>query len=82
MPRVRTPANADLPSWLPIAGRLTVVSACDIAENIGLAPLGTAKNVGCPDAVQLIERKNDERRRAVEASRIRSDDDSDDRGSP
>jgi hypothetical protein len=66
MPLVRTPADEDLPAWVPIAGRLTVVSACDIAENLGLAPLGTAKGGGCPDAVQLIEREKEARGAASE----------------
>jgi len=66
MPLVRTPADEDLPAWVPIAGRLTVVSACDIAENLGLAPLGTAKRGGCPDAVRLIEQEKEARRVASE----------------
>ena len=67
MPLVRTPDDEDLPAWVPIAGRLTVVSACDIAENLGLAPLGTAKKGGRPDAVQLIEQEQEARRLATQA---------------
>jgi len=52
---VRTPRDEDLPSWVPISGRLTVVSACDLAENLGLAPLGTARSGGCPSVAALLE---------------------------
>lgn len=53
--KVRTPADEDLPPWVPKAGRLTVVSACDLAENLGLVPLGTARRGECPDARALLE---------------------------
>lgn len=43
--RVRTPSDDDLPKWVPIRGRLTVVDAADLAENLGLVPAGsTAKS--------------------------------------
>ncbi|MBX3226698.1 MAG: hypothetical protein KIT84_39245 [Labilithrix sp.] len=40
---VRTPADEDLPAWVPIRGRLTVVESSDLAENLGLLPIGWAK---------------------------------------
>jgi hypothetical protein len=41
--KVRTPADEDLPPWVPIEGRLTVVESSDLAENLGLVPMGSAK---------------------------------------
>ena len=40
---MRTPADEDLPPWVPIEGRLTVVESSDLAENLGLVPMGSAK---------------------------------------
>jgi hypothetical protein len=40
---VRTPADEDLPRWVPVRGRLTVVESSDLAENLGLVPKGTTK---------------------------------------
>ena len=52
---VRTPRDEDLPSWCPVSGRLTVIEACDLAENLGLAPMGTARDGGCPSVAALLE---------------------------
>lgn len=52
---VRTPRDEDLPSWCPVSGRLTVVESCDLAENLGLAPMGTARDGGCPSVAALLE---------------------------
>ena len=35
-PKVKTPSDDQLPSWVPKSGRLTVVSAFDHAKNLGL----------------------------------------------
>jgi hypothetical protein len=35
---VRTPADEDLPPWVPVSGRLTVVESSDIARNLGETP--------------------------------------------
>lgn len=40
---VRTPADEELPAWVPISGRLTVLESSDLAENLGLLPMGWAK---------------------------------------
>lgn len=52
---VRTPRDEDLPAWVPISGRLTVVESCDLAENLGLAPPGTARSGACPSVAALLE---------------------------
>jgi hypothetical protein len=45
-PRVKTPADEDLPAWCPVSGRLTVFESSDLAENLGLVPMGTFKKTG------------------------------------
>jgi hypothetical protein len=40
---VRTPSDDNLPKWVPVRGRLTVVDSSDLAENLGLVPPGTTK---------------------------------------
>src|SRR5688500_8815820 len=35
-PKVRTPSDERLPSWVPVTGRLTVVSSHDLAKNLGM----------------------------------------------
>lgn len=62
--RVRTPRDEDLPAWVPISGRLTVVESCDLAENLGLAPMGTALDGGCPSVAELLEKERLEPSRA------------------
>ena len=44
-PAVRSKPGSDenLPKWVPLRGRLTVVEAPDLAENLGLVPKGTTK---------------------------------------
>ena len=37
-------SDENLPSWVPLRGRLTVVEAPDLAENLGIVPKGTTKN--------------------------------------
>jgi hypothetical protein len=41
---VRTISDENLPTWVPVRGRLTVVSSSDLAENLGLVPVGTTKS--------------------------------------
>ena len=42
--RTRKPgSDENLPKWVPLRGRLTVVEAPDLAENLGLVPKGTTK---------------------------------------
>lgn len=41
--RVRTPSDEELPRWVPVRGRLTVVDSADLAENLGLVPKGSTK---------------------------------------
>jgi hypothetical protein len=36
-------SDENLPSWVPLRGRLTVVEAPDLAENLGLVPKGATK---------------------------------------
>jgi hypothetical protein len=36
-------SDENLPKWVPLRGRLTVVEAPDLAENLGLVPKGTTK---------------------------------------
>lgn len=60
---VRTPRDEDLPAWVPISGRLTVFESCDMAENLGLAPMGTARDGGCPSVAALLEQERLERLR-------------------
>ena len=36
-------SDENLPSWVPVRGRLTVVEAADLAENLGIVPRGTTK---------------------------------------
>jgi hypothetical protein len=52
-PSPASPAPASLegpiPSWVPEAGRLTIVQAPDLARNLGLAP-AVAPPVATPDA--------------------------------
>jgi hypothetical protein len=55
--KVRTPDDEDLPAWVPKSGRLTVVESCDLAENLGLVPLGTAKSGECPSVALLLEQE-------------------------
>ncbi|MDB5213620.1 MAG: hypothetical protein JWO86_1547 [Myxococcaceae bacterium] len=45
-PQVRSKPGSDenLPTWVPLRGRLTVVEAPDLAENLGLVPKGTTKS--------------------------------------
>jgi hypothetical protein len=44
-PRRHKPgADENLPSWVPVRGRLTVVEAPDLAENLGLVPRGTTRS--------------------------------------
>ena len=50
--RVRTPSDENLPKWVPVRGRLTVVDSSDLAENLGLVPRGTAKKTGEHVSVQ------------------------------
>jgi len=45
-PRVQTPRDEDLPAWCPVSGRLTVFESSDLAENLGLVPMGTFKRTG------------------------------------
>lgn len=46
-PTIRKPGSDEgLPSWVPISGRLSVVEAPDLAENLGLVPQGTTKAQG------------------------------------
>ena len=40
---VRTPSDENLPKWVPVKGRLSVVESSDLAENLGLVPVGTTK---------------------------------------
>lgn len=40
---IRTTSDEHLPKWVPKKSRLTVVDSSDLAENLGLAPKGTAK---------------------------------------
>jgi hypothetical protein len=40
---VRTPSDDNLPKWVPVKGRLSVVESSDLAENLGLVPVGTTK---------------------------------------
>jgi hypothetical protein len=40
---VRTPSDENLPKWVPVRGRLSVVESSDLAENLGLVPVGTTK---------------------------------------
>ena len=43
-PKSRKPGSDEsLPSWVPVRGRLTVVEAPDLAENLGIVPRGTTK---------------------------------------
>jgi len=43
-PKIRRPgSDENLPSWVPLRGRLSVVEAPDLAENLGLVPKGTTK---------------------------------------
>ena len=43
-PKIRKPgSDENLPSWVPLRGRLTVVEAPDLAENLGLVPRGTTR---------------------------------------
>lgn len=35
--------DENLPAWVPVRGRLTVVEAPDLAENLGIVPKGTTK---------------------------------------
>ncbi len=37
-------SDENLPAWVPVRGRLTVVQAPDLAENLGLAPKGSSRN--------------------------------------
>ncbi len=37
-------SDENLPKWVPLRGRLTVVEAPDLAENLGLVPKGTTKS--------------------------------------
>ena len=39
----RPGSDENLPSWVPVRGRLTVVEAADLAENLGIVPRGTTK---------------------------------------
>lgn len=41
--KVRTVADDNLPKWVPVRGRLTVVDSSDLAENLGLVPKGATK---------------------------------------
>jgi len=36
-------SDENLPKWVPVRGRLTVVEAPDLAENLGLVPKGSTK---------------------------------------
>ncbi len=52
-PKVNTPSDERLPSWVPVSGRLTVVSAHDLAKNLGMpapttnaAPEAPPQNLG------------------------------------
>lgn len=42
--KLRTVSDDQLPKWVPVKGRLTVVDSHDLAENLGLVPKGTSKN--------------------------------------
>jgi hypothetical protein len=43
--KVRKPgSDENLPSWVPLRGRLSVVEAPDLAENLGVVPKGTTKS--------------------------------------
>jgi hypothetical protein len=43
-PKIRRPgSDENLPSWVPVRGRLSVVEAPDLAENLGLVPKGTTR---------------------------------------
>lgn len=37
-------SDENLPKWVPVRGRLSVVDANDLAENLGLAPKGSSRN--------------------------------------
>jgi hypothetical protein len=45
-PTTKPGGDENLPSWVPLTGRLTVVEAPDLAENLGLVPQGTTKTQG------------------------------------
>ncbi|MFO0742476.1 MAG: hypothetical protein U0270_41765 [Labilithrix sp.] len=71
---VRTPRDEDLPAWVPITGRLTVVESCDLAENLGLAPPGTARSGACPSVAALLEAERpSERRGGIDLRHARED---------
>ena len=42
--RAKRGSDDNLPAWVPLRGRLTVVQAPDLAENLGLVPKGTTRN--------------------------------------
>lgn len=44
-PKTQKPgSDENLPAWVPVRGRLTVVQVPDLAENLGLAPKGSSRN--------------------------------------
>lgn len=49
-------SDENLPKWVPLRGRLTVVEAPDLAENLGLVPKGTTKTTeGRISVAELME---------------------------
>ncbi|MBX3185515.1 MAG: hypothetical protein KF819_00815 [Labilithrix sp.] len=46
-------SDDDLPSWVPLSGRLTVVEAPDLAENLGVVPKGATKS--SPTRISVVE---------------------------
>jgi len=43
-PRSKPGSDENLPSWVPLRGRLSVVEAPDLAENLGIVPKGTTRS--------------------------------------
>jgi hypothetical protein len=64
--KVRTPSDEKLPKWVPAKGRLTVVGSSDLAENLGLVPVGTTKK--SDERISVSEKLSEE-----SASRAKTD---------
>jgi hypothetical protein len=71
--KVRTPDDADLPAWVPKSGRLTVVESSDLAENLGLVPMGSSRRTA--ERISVAEKLAEEeaaRRAATQPLAVRA----------
>ncbi len=65
--KLRAVSDDQLPKWVPVKGRLTVVDSHDLAENLGLVPKGTTKKTD--ERISVADKLQEEAATRAAASR-------------